>query len=71
MSENRTELSQLGEFGLIERIKSKFQNQNSTTIKGIGDDAAILAASEKTYWFQPICFWKAFTLIYRTCRCNI
>lgn len=47
MSENRTELSQLGEFGLIERIKSKFQNQNSTTIKGIGDDAAILAASEK------------------------
>lgn len=47
MSENRTELSQLGEFGLIDRIKSKFQNQNSTTIKGIGDDAAILAASEK------------------------
>lgn len=47
MSENRTELSQLGEFGLIERIKSKFQNQNSTTIKGIGDDAAILAASDK------------------------
>jgi thiamine-monophosphate kinase len=47
MSENRTELSQLGEFGLIERIKSKFQNQNSTTIKGIGDDAAILAANDK------------------------
>jgi thiamine-monophosphate kinase len=47
MNENRTELSQLGEFGLIDRIKSKFQNQNSTTIKGIGDDAAILAASEK------------------------
>lgn len=47
MSENRTELSQLGEFGLIERIKSKFQNQNSTTIKGIGDDAAILASNDK------------------------
>lgn len=47
MSENRTELSQLGEFGLIERIKSKFQNQNATTLKGIGDDAAILAAGEK------------------------
>ncbi|MBX2897768.1 MAG: thiamine-phosphate kinase [Cyclobacteriaceae bacterium] len=47
MNENRTELSQVGEFGLIERIKSKFQNQNSTTIKGIGDDAAILAGTEK------------------------
>jgi thiamine-monophosphate kinase len=48
MSENRTELSQLGEFGLIDRIKSKFQNQNSTTIKGIGDDAALIDAGDKT-----------------------
>lgn len=47
MSENRTELSQLGEFGLIERINSKFQNTNPSTLTGIGDDAAIIEAGEK------------------------
>jgi thiamine-monophosphate kinase len=48
MKENRTELSELGEFGLIDRIKSKFENINASTIKGIGDDAAIIDAGEKT-----------------------
>lgn len=38
----RTELSTLGEFGLIDRFRSQFQNQNSKTIKGIGDDAAVI-----------------------------
>ncbi len=38
----RTELKTLGEFGLIERISSKFQLQNSESIKGIGDDAAVI-----------------------------
>lgn len=42
MSENRTELSQLGEFGLIDRIKSKFPISNSSTLIGIGDDAAVI-----------------------------
>ncbi len=39
---NRTELESLGEFGLIERIKSHTNINNSSTIKGIGDDAAVL-----------------------------
>jgi thiamine-monophosphate kinase len=47
MNENRTELSQLGEFGLIERIKSKFSITNGTTLVGIGDDAAIIDAGEQ------------------------
>ncbi|MCS6969172.1 MAG: thiamine-phosphate kinase [Cytophagales bacterium] len=38
----RTELSQLGEFGLIERIKQKVTLQNPTTLMGIGDDAAVI-----------------------------
>ncbi len=42
MSENRTELSQLGEFGLIDHINSKFSISQPSTIKGIGDDAAII-----------------------------
>lgn len=46
MSENRSEISQLGEFGLIERISKKFQLQNSNSVLGIGDDAAVLDAGE-------------------------
>jgi thiamine-monophosphate kinase len=37
----RTELSQLGEFGLIEHISAAFPSKNPETIKGIGDDAAV------------------------------
>lgn len=35
-------LSELGEFGLIDRLNSFISIQNPETIKGIGDDAAIL-----------------------------
>lgn len=44
MEQKRTELSQLGEFGLIERIKNNFSLQNPTSLKGIGDDAAVINA---------------------------
>lgn len=43
----RTELNTLGEFGLIDRIKSKFTNKNAETIKGIGDDAAVIDIGNK------------------------
>ena len=46
MSEKRTELSELGEFGLIDHLTEKFENKNSSTIKGIGDDAAVLYLNE-------------------------
>jgi thiamine-monophosphate kinase len=39
---SKTELSQLGEFGLIRRITSGVVLQNKETVKGIGDDAAVL-----------------------------
>ena len=38
----RTELSSLGEFGLIEHISKSVQLQNAESIKGIGDDAALI-----------------------------
>lgn len=38
----RTEISSLGEFGLIDRITQNIPITNSSTIKGIGDDAAII-----------------------------
>ena len=40
--QNRTELKDLGEFGLIELIKKKVQIRNASTLTGIGDDAAVI-----------------------------
>jgi thiamine-monophosphate kinase len=39
---SRTELSSLGEFGLIDHITKHVQLSQESTVKGIGDDAAIL-----------------------------
>lgn len=43
-----TPLSSLGEFGLIERIQSRFDLQEPSSILGIGDDAAIIEHEKKT-----------------------
>jgi thiamine-monophosphate kinase len=47
MSEKRTEISDLGEFGLIDTLTKDFVSYSSTTIKGVGDDAAVIATSEE------------------------
>lgn len=44
---NYTPLSELGEFGLIRRLNEKIELHQPSTIKGIGDDAAILEPGEK------------------------
>lgn len=43
----QTSISELGEFGLIERITKGIRLKNSSTIKGVGDDAAILEYGNK------------------------
>ena len=42
----RTEIAELGEFGLIDRLTAKLQKKNSSTICGVGDDAAVIEASK-------------------------
>ncbi len=42
MSEQATEISQLGEFGLIDRITRDFPLRNDASRKGVGDDCAVL-----------------------------
>lgn len=42
MSEVRTEISQLGEFGLIDHLTKNIEIQNASTIVGVGDDAAVV-----------------------------
>ncbi len=44
MSEKRTEISQLGEFGLIKRLSSHVITVRPDTVAGIGDDAAVIDA---------------------------
>lgn len=46
MSDNRTELDKLGEFGLIDHLTQNFKTERPNTIKGIGDDAAVLSLSD-------------------------
>jgi thiamine-monophosphate kinase len=41
-------VSQIGEFGLIDRLR-KFQNLTSRIVKGIGDDAAVLKHNAQRY----------------------
>lgn len=44
---NRTEISSLGEFGLIKHLTKDFEKKNSSTVLGVGDDAAIMDYKEK------------------------
>jgi thiamine-monophosphate kinase len=50
MSEDRrTELGDLGEFGLIDRLTKGFDPKVSSTVYGVGDDAAVLERNENEY----------------------
>jgi thiamine-monophosphate kinase len=42
MAEQRTEISSLGEFGLIEHLTKNIEFQNASSILGVGDDAAVI-----------------------------
>ncbi len=43
----RTPISEVGEFGLIERVTRNIQIKNESTRKGVGDDAAVLDFTNK------------------------
>jgi len=48
MSEvKKTELGQLGEFGLIRHLTDNIKLKHTSTLKGVGDDAAVLDFSNK------------------------
>jgi thiamine-monophosphate kinase len=43
----RTSIAQLGEFGLIDHLTKNFEISQPSTLKGIGDDAAVLDFKDK------------------------
>ena len=46
-------ISELGEFGLIEHITKDFKINHKNTIKGVGDDAAVMEkAGYKMHFFE-------------------
>jgi len=47
MEKKRTEISEYGEFGLIQHLTENIKLQNESSIVGVGDDAAILDYKEK------------------------
>jgi len=44
---SRTELSELGEFGLIKYLTQHIQLHQPSTVKGVGDDAAVIDYNDK------------------------
>ncbi|RKF04139.1 thiamine-phosphate kinase [Tenacibaculum lutimaris] len=46
-NKERTSLAELGEFGLINHLTKHFKMYHSSTIKGVGDDAAVIKYSDK------------------------
>lgn len=47
MENKQTEISQLGEFGLIDRLTKDFPLKNESSKLGVGDDAAVLNFGSK------------------------
>lgn len=46
-NQQRTPLSKLGEFALIDHLTKNFSIKQKTTVKGVGDDAAVLSFGNK------------------------
>ena len=49
MSENQTEIATLGEFGLIKKLTESVKLKNASSLKGVGDDAAVLDYQDKLH----------------------
>ena len=47
MEEKDTEISTLGEFGLIDRLTDGITPRQESTVKGVGDDAAVMRYGDK------------------------
>ncbi|MFR9165838.1 MAG: thiamine-phosphate kinase [Dysgonomonas sp.] len=47
MQQKRTEISTLGEFGLIKHLTKSFELKNTSSVKGVGDDSAVLNYGDK------------------------
>lgn len=49
MSESRTDISELGEFGIIDQLTKGVELKNANSIFGVGDDAAVIDAGNDEF----------------------
>ena len=45
--EKRTDVNELGEFGLIEHLTKDFPINHASTVKAVGDDAAVISNGDQ------------------------
>ena len=45
-NEGRTEVDSIGEFGLIKHLTINNESKNESTVKAVGDDAAVIDAGD-------------------------
>lgn len=65
-----TDISKLGEFGLIHRLTDDIKIKNSSTIKGVGDDCAVLNYPDTEVLVTTDILWKECISILLTSICN-
>ena len=53
-NKNLTKLEDLGEFNLIDLLTKDLKIRHKSTIKSIGDDAAVLDYKSKKYLFKKV-----------------
>ena len=55
---SRTEINTFGEFKLIEHLTDQFSIFHDTTLKGVGDDAAVLDLGAETVSYTHLDVYK-------------
>ena len=48
-SNGKTQISDLGEFGLIDHLTQHIKLHHKSTVKGVGDDAAVISGDDKSH----------------------
>ena len=62
MNQQQTEISKIGEFGLIDRLTDGISLVNKSSLRGVGDDCAVLRYPDM-FLYQPTSLSKGFTSI--------
>ena len=66
-----SELDELGEFGLIKHLTENIELQNPSSLKGVGDDAAVIEYKNKQTVVTTDLLVEGFILIRFICHLSI
>ena len=66
-----TDISKLGEFGLIHHLTDNIKIKNESTVKGVGDDCAVLHYPDSEVLVTTDMLMRAYTSTSHTSTCSI